>query len=264
MGTTADAIAAPPGDGVPIPIGVERRRPWRTGTGPNMRQAHPEPAVATWRIVVNATATFLVVFGGGLLLTATVPRLFGYDSVVVSSGSMSPRIRTGDVVVTTEVDDIGLGPGSVIDFEREGETILHRIVSVTNEGYVTSGDANPTSDSGVVAPESVRGVGVVRVPLAGWPALWIERNQWLPLALFVLVTAGALHLSRTAWVMAMDDDGGSSGGSDGRDDAEATDALTRLQPYVTELVPPPIPQSDSAGSSGRDEVLFEIPQRRGE
>ena len=127
-----------------------------------MRQPVPEPDVALWRIAVNATATFLVVFVLGLLSTATVPRLLGYDSVVVASGSMSPLIRTGDVIVTAEVGDLRLGPGAVIDFEREGETVLHRIISTTSDGYITAGDANSTPDSSVVGADSIRGVGVVR------------------------------------------------------------------------------------------------------
>lgn len=195
-----------------------------------------------WRITVNALAMFVVVFAGGLLLAATAPRLFGYDAVVVSSGSMSPAIRAGDVVVTTPVDDISLGPGTVINFETDGGTVLHRIVSVTPEGFTTAGDGNSVTDSVVVTADDVRGVGVVRVPFAGWPSLWIERGAWAQLAALIALSVGTLYLSRTAWLMSgvdVDDPEPIDDGPEEED--EAIGALTRLQPYVAELTPPPIP-----------------------
>lgn len=237
------------GDGAPIAVGVQRRHPWRAQ--PTERPARPaEPELAAWRIAVNAVAMFVVVFAGGLLLAATAPRLFGYDAVVVSSGSMHPAIRSGDVVITTPVDDIDLGPGSVINFERDGETIIHRIVSVTAEGFTTAGDSNASADSVVVIADDVRGVGVVRVPFAGWPTLWIERGQWVQLGALVIVSVLMLHLSRTAWLTAHT--GPSEPEPVPRSVEEGTGSLARLEPYVRELTPPPIPAEARAGSG--DEV----------
>ena len=208
-----------------------------------------ESFVAGWRVAVNAIATFLVVFGAGLLLTATAPRLFGYDSVVVSSGSMSPRIRTGDVVITSDVTDIDLGPGRVIDFERNGSTVLHRIVEVTDDGFVTSGDANPARDSGVVTADDVRGVGIVRVPGLGWPALWMASHQWLQLAVLCVVATSALYVSRLSWLVSANV--GSASDRSAEEDDESTDenppgTLSRIQPYTRAPAPSPSEQPSQA------------------
>jgi signal peptidase I len=157
------------------------------------------------RVVANAVATFTLILFFGFAVAATAPRLFGYGSVVVTSGSMEPSVHKSDVVVTASSDGTDLGEGAVINFDRNGERVLHRITLVTPNGYRTAGDANETADSELVSPAQVRGVGIVVVPFAGLPATWAAQRQWLELTLALAGLIACLYMSRRRWVDARQD-----------------------------------------------------------
>ncbi len=121
----------------------------------------------------------------------------GWNPVVVTSGSMAPTIRPGDVLMVDAhpVDEL-LGQRTVITFAspRDGELITHRVFETLpeNRQYITKGDANLTPDTDRVSPEQVRGVGRLVVPLVGLPVVWMqEGNQVAVLATFVLSMASA-------------------------------------------------------------------------
>lgn len=152
------------------------------------------------RLVANVVATFTLILFGGLAVAATAPRLFGYGSVVVTSGSMEPAVHKADVVVTAPSDGADLGEGAVINFDRDGERILHRIALVTPNGYRTAGDANTTPDSQLVSPSQVRGVGIVVLPFIGLPATWAAEGQWLLLASALAALIACVYMSRGRWV----------------------------------------------------------------
>ena len=66
---------------------------------------------------------------------------------VILSGSMEPVIPTGSVaVVDSSKRDVR--PGNIATFERHGDLVTHRILSKTEEGYQTKGDATTDPDSG--------------------------------------------------------------------------------------------------------------------
>ncbi len=75
------------------------------------------------------------------------PILLGY----VATGSMEPTMDAGDGFVA--VPSVVAGPieeGDVVVFDanelHDGGLTTHRVVDVTDEGYVTKGDANPFTD----------------------------------------------------------------------------------------------------------------------
>ena len=71
---------------------------------------------------------------------------------VILSGSMEPVIPTGSVaVVDSSKRDVR--PGNIATFERHGDLVTHRILSKTEEGYQTKGDANTDPDSGTIPAE---------------------------------------------------------------------------------------------------------------
>jgi len=140
-------------------------------------------------------AQFCVCTVGLLVLWVAVPVLSGrYDSVAIVSGSMSPRIRSSDVVLITPTDGHHLARGTVITFKdpaHPGRRLTHRIVKRLPDGsYRTKGDANREPDSTPVRPRTIEGVGRLVVPLVGAPIVWIHDGQ----AWRVALLAGALVL----------------------------------------------------------------------
>ncbi len=108
---------------------------------------------------------------------------------VVSSGSMEPTYKQGDVVFIKKVDPHTLDVGDVIVFKaRESEIpIIHRVINIVEEGntlyFVTKGDNNCFQDTyyhplpGV--PESeVVGTAVLKIPKVGWLSILFRRLLW--------------------------------------------------------------------------------------
>lgn len=151
------------------------------------------------RLLVGSLATFVVVLSAGLVVAATAPRLFGYEPVVVTSGSMEPTIKIADIVVTSPSDGNNLGPGAVINYDHNGQQRLHRIAAVTLDGYRTAGDANLAWDTALVSPALVRGTGVVVVPFIGAVRIWFDEGRWLPLLMTLGALIAALYTSRSSW-----------------------------------------------------------------
>lgn len=127
----------------------------------------------------------------------------GWTSAVLTSGSMSPLIRAGDVVVASPDNGRGLGPGTVVVFSDPARSglLTHRIESVNPDGsYVTYGDANRQPDSTPLRPEQVVGVGRLLVPFIGFPMTWYWAGAWGKLALWATGTLLALWLARYAFL----------------------------------------------------------------
>jgi signal peptidase I len=136
-----------------------------------------------------------------LLLVSVLPVLVGWQSTVVLSGSMRPELVPGDVAVVRPVPTADLEPGQVLlvdDPDAPGRLRLHRLVEVEAAGLRLRGDANAAADSSLVDPAAVHGVGTVRLPAIGLPAVWADTGRTAPLvgtavALAVLVGLALLY-----------------------------------------------------------------------
>ena len=126
---------------------------------------------ATW-----AVSAFVLV----LLLAAALPLAFGARSMVVRSGSMTPAIRTGDVVVVRPIAPTAAEVGDIVTFDEPGEgehLLVHRVRAIARDGeqvsVVTQGDANSTREHWNVAADGTIGTVVYRVPALGFAVGWI-------------------------------------------------------------------------------------------
>jgi len=174
-----------------------------------VRHAEPLPAVHSpttkfGLFFVGLLALFIVFAVTWGAAWAALPALIpGWTSAAIMSGSMSPSIRTGDVVVASSSDGENLGLGTVVMFEGPSRPgyVTHRIVEINEDGtYTTQGDANPGADSTPLRPEQVVGTGRILVPLIGLPYVWISNEEWVTLAVSAVVMLLALWLSRYAFI----------------------------------------------------------------
>lgn len=104
-----------------------------------------------------------------------IPGVVGAEySFVVLTGSMSPAIEAGDVVIVDEADPGTVETGDVITFVRgSSETpVTHRVVDVEGDGndrnFETKGDANEDVDANPVPPENVLGTVLITIPYIGY------------------------------------------------------------------------------------------------
>ncbi|MDH5238617.1 MAG: signal peptidase I, partial [Acidimicrobiia bacterium] len=137
----------------------------------------------------------VALLGAWVLLTIAVTP---WQPVVVTSGSMQPTLRAGDVLLTSEHPVELLAQRSIITFEspiEPGVLITHRVVAVESDGYITKGDANPTSDTDRIDPADVRGVGRLVVPLVGLPIVWAQDGNIGALVAWAVLTLAALAVA---------------------------------------------------------------------
>ncbi|MBP1240135.1 signal peptidase [Frigoribacterium sp. PvP120] len=147
--------------------------------------------VEDWsRIVVATVARGVIVALLGLAFWAAAPAVLGWHPTTVVTGSMEPRIRVGDVVVSRPVPMDLVQTGHVLladDPDQPGHLRLHRYAEALAGGMmVTKGDANPAVDSTPIGASAVHGVGFLRVPSVGLPVVWAREGRWVPLAMVAL------------------------------------------------------------------------------
>jgi len=106
-----------------------------------------------------------------------LPMLAGRGYAVVVSGSMEPAISVSDVVYIKEKATYDKGDViTFIDADSPSKALVtHRIIEVTEDGYVTKGDANNTKDTGVVYPSDVMGCVYYKISYFGASILWMQK-----------------------------------------------------------------------------------------
>jgi signal peptidase I len=158
--------------------------------------------VAATRFGVGLTGLFLCTVVATLGLLATLAALLPqFDSTAVSSGSMQPTIRRGDVVLYRHVDGGDrIGEGTVVVFTGDtGASTVHRVVAVNADSSLTTrGDANAENDSASVAMSAVSGTGSLLVPWVGLPSVWWRESRFVLVAVAGVVLGLAAFVSRWA------------------------------------------------------------------
>ena len=128
------------------------------------------------------------------LLGLAHPTIFGCSTAVVISGSMEPTIKVNDLILIRAAERYTVG--EIITYDDGTRLVTHRIVAVTEEGFLTQGDANNAQDSQPVAPQQILGKVILTVPHMGALIGMLQT----PLGLTCLVFAGFLLLELPLFV----------------------------------------------------------------
>ena len=122
-------------------------------------------------------------------LPVVIPKLIGFQSYNVISGSMEPSITVGSIVYVKSVDFDQLVEGDIIAFESGASVVTHRITSIDNSSKLitTKGDANEVEDFVPVAYTNVIGKVVAHIPFLGYVAAWLSETLGKIVAVIVLI-----------------------------------------------------------------------------
>ena len=133
-----------------------------------------------WGKVAGRFLVALVVltFAGGVA-AATFAHQQGYQAYAVRTGSMTPELPPGDLVI----DAPATGPytkGDVITFAVKAApgmdpVVTHRVVDVADDEITTKGDANATADSGTRTTADVVGEVIHQIPNAGYVLVFLQQ-----------------------------------------------------------------------------------------
>lgn len=123
---------------------------------------------ASWMaFIIAVILTFLFFIGA-----------FGVHPAIIGSGSMSPQIETGDIVIVLKTDPDNLNIGDVIQYMADGYTVTHRVVDIfeTSDGryFITKGDANKLPDD-PVKEDRVIGKVIFVLPKVGLIPLYLKK-----------------------------------------------------------------------------------------
>ena len=105
---------------------------------------------------------------------------FRYYAIAIASGSMSPKIKRGDVVIIDQKikDYKKIEVGEVIAYKKENYIIVHRVVKKLDSNgktvFYTKGDANKEMDSIVIEENMIIGVVPMKLSYLGLPTVWLN------------------------------------------------------------------------------------------
>ena len=116
----------------------------------------------------------LVIFLIPILVYFWPVQMYGDTGYIMLLGnSMYPTIESGTFVITKPEQNYLLG--DVIAFVNEDNlNVVHRIVEITEEGYITKGDNNRKNDPVVVPIENVIGRTIFIIPYMGFTSLFLQ------------------------------------------------------------------------------------------
>lgn len=146
----------------------------------------------------------VVGLGAAVALGLVLPTLVGWQVLTELTGSMSPVLWPGDLVVVRPVSPLDVRPGDVVTFpDPEGtrRLITHRVAATKAVGsevaFVTRGDANNSPERWTIAARGRIGRAVYRVPKLG-RLLSYTRMPLGHIASFVppALVLGALEIAR--------------------------------------------------------------------
>jgi len=134
-------------------------------------------------VISILVAIYLAYLGMQLLLATDIP------FVAIASGSMSPALKVGDIVIVQGVSPTSIQIGDIIVFDSpQGSRTIHRVTNIQIQPngtiqFKTKGDANPNEDLYWVPEQDVHGRVLHRIPYLGWLAL----DPTIPIIIIVII-----------------------------------------------------------------------------
>ena len=122
-------------------------------------------------IAIPILSVVVIYFGLQFVLATKTP------FIVVASGSMSPALEVGDLIIVQGIPPADIQIGDIIVFDPpQGSRTIHRVTRIQTlpNGTIqfkTKGDANPNEDLRWVPEQNVHGRVLYRIPYLGWLAL---------------------------------------------------------------------------------------------
>ena len=125
------------------------------------------------KLVLYSVITFAL-----LTIVLLTSGLFTYQALTIGSGSMSPAIEKGDVIVLKSMkneEERKIKKGDVLVYNHDNKIIVHRVIKKSNNGktisFKTKGDYNNTKDSWTVKQEDIIGIVKFRIRWVGMPTV---------------------------------------------------------------------------------------------
>ncbi|MEG2353893.1 MAG: signal peptidase I [Clostridium sp.] len=144
-----------------------------------------------WDIAVTIVLVIMIIVAGVLL----IPKLIGYETYTVLSGSMEPEFHVGSIVFVKSLTPDEISINEAISFKlsgQQGKIATHRVVEINTEDkyFITKGDANNFTDTNPVEFKDLIGRAEYSIPVLGYISVYMQTKQGMIIAVGVLVILG--------------------------------------------------------------------------
>ena len=111
--------------------------------------------------------------------------IFGYSIFSAETGSMSPTIEKGDIVIIKIGDEIR--ENDIITYKKENVLITHRIAKIDGDTIIARGDYNNTDDE-PIKKENVIGKTVFIINnVEIWKKVFTDMHVLIPVGITVVL-----------------------------------------------------------------------------
>ena len=111
--------------------------------------------------------------------------IFGYSVFSTETGSMSPTMEKGDIVIIKLGDEIR--EKDIITYKKENVFITHRIVKIDEDSIIAKGDNNNTEDE-PISKDNVLGKAVFIINnVEIWKKVFTDINVIIPICITVIL-----------------------------------------------------------------------------
>lgn len=160
----------------------------------------------TVREIVNYILMIIIALAITQGIQVGAKYLLGVETpfVVVASGSMTPTLNVGDILVVQGVDPESLDVGDIIVFRPpppywRGIPWVHRIIEkkVRDDGAIffkTKGDANQAPDPFWISADNVIGKVFLRIPYIGLLSLTLK-GWTIPIITIIIIIGIVIALA---------------------------------------------------------------------
>ncbi len=122
--------------------------------------------------ITGILGTLIIILVILALLPVTIPKVLGYQTYEVVSGSMEPELPVGSLVLVKPADPHNIAVDDIIAFASDkdgGAVVTHRVIEIDNENaeFTTKGDANELQDMNPVPFDNLIGRVEKHFPVMG-------------------------------------------------------------------------------------------------
>ena len=111
--------------------------------------------------------------------------IFGYSVFSTETGSMSPTMEKGDIVIIKIGDEIR--EKDIITYKKENVFITHRIEKINEDSIIAKGDRNNTEDEPIKKDDIIGRVVFIINDVEVWKKVFTDINVIIAICITVIL-----------------------------------------------------------------------------
>lgn len=111
--------------------------------------------------------------------------IFGYSIFSTETGSMSPTIEKGDIVIVKIGEQVNVE--DIITYKKDNAFITHRIIEINGDSIIAKGDNNNTLDEAITQDAIIGKVDFIINNVEIWKKVFSDISVIIPIVITVVL-----------------------------------------------------------------------------